>query len=459
MSHSLKKINTTLFMANYFVAQPKKNNKKEPVTFIVERLDNQGQGVAYLNNKPVFIPSALPNEKVKAVITEQKSKYSKAKLLDILNVSADRVIPKCQHYQQCGGCDLQHVARDKQLDFKETQLQELFSRQSIKQSLPWQQRLLADAWHYRRKARIGVQYNKQGQATVGFRRRGSNQLQPIKKCMILTTDLAEIFQPLLHTINQLSQSKSIGHIEVNSSNYTPLNQPLVTVIIRQLKPLNEQDKNHWLQAATLYNWHIIIDEGQNSYPLTAENTLYYKPNDKVKIKFQPNDFIQVNDKINQQMVRQAIAWLSLSASDTVLDLFCGLGNFSLPIAQYVKQVVGVEGVIEMVERAADNASENNIVNTEFFQADLNAQWLAKSWAQKGFTKVILDPARAGAFIAIEQLVKLKIVTILYISCDATSLAKDSKLLVEAGYSISKIALMDMFTHTKHSETMVLFELN
>ena len=445
-------------MANYFVAKPKKNNKKETVTLIVERIDNQGQGVAYFKKKPVFIEGVLPSEKVKVIITEQKSKYSKAKLLEVITQSVDRVMPKCQHYQQCGGCDLQHLACDKQLDFKESKLQELFSRQKISQCLPWQTRLVAKVWHYRRKARIGVQYNKQGQAIIGFRHRGSNQLQPLKKCTVLVQPLSELFLPLQYIINQLTQSKAIGHIEVIYSKNI-IGSEKVTLVIRQLKMLNEQDKTLWLEAIQQYGWQIIIDEGKSSYALSVNNSLCYSLPNGIQINFQYNDFIQVNNDINQKMVEQALTWLALQKNDIVLDLFCGLGNFSLPIAKKVQQVVGIEGVKDMVKRAEQNANDNSITNAEFFQADLNASWLANNWAEKAFTKVVLDPARAGAFAAIEQLLTLKIPTILYVSCDASTLAQDSKLLIEAGYQIAKIGLMDMFTHTKHSETMVLFELN
>ncbi len=444
-------------MPNYFVAKPKKTNLKEAITFTIDYLDAQGNGVAYWQNKKVFIQGALVQETVKAKIIEQKSKFIKAKLVEVLTPSADRLPAKCQHYQQCGGCDLQHLTQSKQLEFKASKLQELFNREGITQILPWQESLSAKTWHYRRKARIGVQFTKQGKAIIGFRRRGSNQLQPIKQCVILVAPLASIFQPLQSIIDQLTQLKSIGHVEVI---YSEINheQQGVTLVIRQLKALNHLDRQHWLNAAKQYNWQIIIDEGKNSYALTAVNSLSYHLESTLNITFQFNDFIQVNDQINQQMIKQALAWLAPQQKDVVLDLFCGLGNFSLPIAQYVDQVIGIEGVQDMVKRATINAKYNNIDNATFFQADLNSSWLAQHWAQQCFTKAILDPARAGAYTAVEQLVTLKIATILYISCDATTLARDTKLLINAGYKIVKIALMDMFTHTKHSETMVLFKL-
>lgn len=445
-------------MPNYFVAKPKKINLKEAVTLTVEHLDAQGNGVAYWQSKKVFIQGALAQEKVKAKIIEQKSKFIKAKLVEVITKSADRVMPKCQHYQQCGGCDLQHLARDKQLAFKRQKLTELFARYGIKQTLPWQPTLLGDEWHYRRKARLGVQYNKQGQATIGFRRRGSNQLQPLKRCVVLAKPLDELFPLLNQVVAQLSQSKSIGHIEAIVTQ-TQLAKPLVTLVIRQLKPLNEYDKKCWLDVAEQAQWQIIIDQGETCYALTPNMPLCYSLPHHLTIEFSHKDFIQVNEVVNEQMITQALHWLALKADDIVLDLFCGLGNFSLPIATQVKQVVGIEGVSDMVKRAKQNAVNNHVTNIEFYQADLNAPWLENTWARKAFTQAILDPARAGAYVAVEQLLQLQIGTILYVSCDPATLAKDSQLLIDAGYKITKIALMDMFTHTKHSETMVLFELH
>jgi len=442
-------------MANYFKAKPKKSKSTDEFNLTIERIDTNGQGVGFYNKKPIFVSGALPEELVRVHLTEQKSKFSKAKLLDVLVPSKDRAVVKCAHFQQCGGCDLQHLSVPAQLTFKQNKLIELFSRQKITQNLPWQAPIEGQEWQYRRKARIGVQYNKKGQATIGFRRQASNQLQVIKTCVVLVEPLNNIFTVLNDALGELTQSRSIGHVEVINSQVN-VGESLTTLVLRQLKPISTQDSAIWQTFENQHGWQILLDDGDSIKPLTKLKTLSFKVNSSISLNFNSDDFIQVNAEINQKMVEQAINWINPLSEDVVLDLFCGLGNFTLPLARHVKQVVGVEGVLNMVIRAQQNADLNNIENVEFFQADLNNPWLENSWVNKKYTKAILDPARAGALVAVEQLIQLNISEILYVSCDPTTLAIDSKKLIEAGYKISKIGLMDMFTHTKHSETMVLF---
>jgi len=442
-------------MANYFKVKPRKPIEQQAFSLTIERLDINGQGVGFYNKKPVFVSGALPKEKIKVQFIEQKSKFSKAKLLELIVPSKDRVAVQCAHFQQCGGCDLQHLAVEAQLTFKQNKLIELFNRQNITQNLPWQAPITGKIWHYRRKARIGVQYTKNGQVIIGFRRQASNQLQAIKKCVVLAEPLGDIFIELNRVFSELTQSQPIGHIEVITSQGKN-NQSLITLVLRQLKPFSVHDSDIWQKYAAKNNWQILLDDGSNVKPLINPQTINFKINEKITVNFDSDDFIQVNAEINQKMIEQAINWLNLSSDDVVLDLFCGLGNFTLPIAQQVKKTVGVEGVMNMVERAHKNAEYNNIFNVDFFQADLNDLWLENAWAKNPYTKAILDPARSGALVAIEQLILLNIKEILYVSCDPTTLAVDSEKLIEAGYKIIKIGLMDMFTHTKHSETMVLF---
>jgi len=203
-------------------------------------------------------------------------------------------------------------------------------------------------------------------------------------------------------------------------------------------------------------WGIFIDNGKQVEPLTPVRRLHYPLINNIEIDFEVQHFIQVNHDVNVKMVQQAITWLSLNCDDIVLDLFCGLGNFSLPIAKNVAHLVGIEGVQLMVDQADKNAKKNNINNCSFYQADLNSEWGEVSWAALKFNKVLLDPARAGAYEAVQQITKMNIAEILYVSCDPATLAKDSEYLIGQGYQIEKIALMEMFSQTKHIETMVLF---
>lgn len=441
-------------MANFFKESSKKPLSQKKATITVNRLDPQGCGVATMGKKPIFIEGVLPNEIAEVNIYQQNSKYAKAKLIKLVTVSSDRADVKCGHYYQCGGCNLQHMQYLPQLAFKQAQVAQLLSRQLPNVNLPWQLAITDDAWHYRRKARIGVQYNKKGDPIIGFRQRESNKLTEIKSCPILVTDFTDIFIQLREILPRVSGKNAIGHIEIVAANNN-------AIVVRQLSTITKKDQQLWQEFRQKNKYEIYIDDGKQVKPLLPEitdNTLSYSLNDKLVIEFSVDNFIQVNHKINKKMLEQAMAWLNLQPNDVVLDLFCGLGNFTLPIAQQVAKVVGIEGVQDMVERAQANAKSNGLDNCQFYQADLNNDWKNHDWALNKYSKALLDPARAGAYEALTQLVKSKIAILLYVSCDATSLARDAKLLIEHGYKIEKIAIIDMFSQTRHVETMIMFSL-
>lgn len=454
-------------MANFFKPKPTSRNVGQQILLTIDKLNDHGCGVGRYQKKPIFVEGSLPQEKVEVMVTEQKSKYFQGKLLSVKQESANRAEPKCKYFYRCGGCNLQHLHFDEHLDFKQKNVETLFSREGVlvkqEESLPWHPAITSQAYHYRRKARIGVQYNKKGEAIVGFRQKGTNQLVNINECVVLTPLLSKIFTPLKKLIATLSLSQSVGHIEV-------IDTDKVTVVVRQLKPINNTDTQLWQKAVQNNTWNVLIDNGETLLPLptlvsesalssTTMNTashLAYHLLDDIKITFNANDFIQVNHDVNTQMVEQAMQWLNLTPNDVVLDLFCGLGNFSLPIATQVKKVVGVEGLQGMVDKASFNAVQNKLGNCDFYQADLNSDWSYQPWFNSYYNKVLLDPARAGAWEAVHELVRLNIPTVLYVSCDPQTLARDAQYLISQGYTIKKIALMDMFSQTKHIETMVLF---
>jgi 23S rRNA (uracil1939-C5)-methyltransferase len=468
-------------MANFFkaVAKPKVSNKE--LTIGIDKLDINGVGIARWQNKPMFISGSLPDEIVKVRIVEQKNKYTRAKLLTIDKPSDKRVQPLCQHFGLCGGCDLQILNLDEQLLFKQKKVTELFSRSFSEQGLatkieqkdlPWQTPIKSTAWHYRRKARIGVQFDKKAQATIGFRQRSTNQLAAIKSCPVLVEPINTIFPLLKKLLAKLTVKSAIGHIEAIQADITDKHtkgtgkeENQVVLVVRQLRPMNEADITLWLSFAKKYNWFVIIDDGKKQQALTEGKSassaqLSYTLADGIKVNFASSDFIQINHQVNNAMIDQAMTWLNLLPTDNVLDLFCGLGNFSLALAKQTKSVVGVEGVQVMVDKATQNAQVNAIDNCQFYQADLNSDWLLTPWAnEQAFDKVLLDPARAGAEQAVSQIVTLKIPTVLYVSCDPATLARDSAILISKGYKLEKISIMDMFSQTKHVETMVLFTHN
>ncbi len=456
-------------MANFFKPSTKTQSTGKLISVEITRLDPNGCGVAIHQKKPIFIENTLVGEKVNAKIVKLKSKYSKANVSEILTSSPHRVEPKCSHFKQCGGCNIQHLNYSQHLPFKQQKVTDLFARNNMKGLLPWAESITGKQWHYRRKARIGVQYNKLGEPIVGFRQKKSNTLINIKSCPVLTESISDIFFELKNILKQLTLSQSVGHIEV-------IDTQCITIVIRQLIPLTDHDAQLWLNIAEKLQWQVYIDDGKSVVPLTPIAPLYYqlqlakhhssKTSETqsnhhslrydVTIQFEPKDFIQINHEINEKMIVQALQWLALKQSDIVLDLFCGLGNFSLPIAQNVEKVIGVEGMQSMVDKAIYNANTNGINNALFYQADLNNDWGSEPWVKLKYSKLLLDPARAGAYEALLQSIKLSIPTILYVSCDPVTLAKDSQLLQQNGYKIEKITIMDMFVHTKHIETMVLF---
>jgi 23S rRNA (uracil1939-C5)-methyltransferase len=457
-------------MAKIFKAIVKQKIENQLVTVRIDKLDMNGIAISRWNKKSLFIQGALPNEVVGVKVFEQKNKYARAKLLSIKEKSESRVDPRCSHFSVCGGCDLQMMDFDQQIAFKQDKITALFSRSELGNKaqlrLPWQKPIIDTPYNYRRKARIGVQFNKNHEATIGFRQKATNQLTAIKSCPVLVNSLSDIFIALKTLLTQLTVKSAIGHIEVIHSDITDSDKKN-TVVVRQLRRLNNHDIALWQDYATHHQWQVIIDNGKEYQPLLNDieekeqasriMPLSYKLINGLNITFSPSDFIQVNHNINNAMIEQALSWLALSKQDKVLDLFCGLGNFSLALAQQALSVVGVEGVQTMVDKATINAKQNGLDNCEFFQADLNSDWLDQHWAmQHSFNTVLLDPARAGAEQAVTQIVTLKIPIILYVSCDPATLARDSQILTSKGYKICKISLIDMFSQTKHVETMVLF---
>ncbi|MGL1956140.1 MAG: 23S rRNA (uracil(1939)-C(5))-methyltransferase RlmD [Colwellia sp.] len=461
-------------MANFFKANSSKQTTSkispETVTVSIDKLDLNGCGVGRYHKKPIFVDGALSDEIVDVRLIEQKNKYVRGKLLTIKTPSKHRAAVKCKHFTVCGGCDLQHLAFDQQLAFKQKKIIELFYRHDISSEiitdLPWQTAIVDKPWHYRRKARIGVQFTKKSHPIIGFRQKGTNQLAAIKSCPVLVEPLNNIFPILQALITQLTIKSAIGHIEIISSN------DLITLVVRQLKSLNKNDRQLWQDYAHKNSWNLILDNGKNLTPLSSCNDvdsnsknntgLSYALLDDITLNFSTNDFIQINEQVNVAMVQQALAWLQVSPNDKVLDLFCGLGNFSLAMAKKVNLVLGVEGVQAMVDKASINAKNNHIENCHFHQADLNSDWSNALWLNSflsahQFTKVLLDPARAGAEQAVMQISQLRIPSVLYVSCDPATLARDTQILLTQGYKIQKISLIDMFSQTKHIETMVLFE--
>lgn len=436
-------------MARFFQPKKKTQLNTKHQSLIIEKLDHHGAGMAYQNKKPIFVEGALPEEQVLAQLTESKSKFARAKLIKIQKASEQRIEPFCAHYHECGGCNMQHLSGEAQQEYKQQTLSQLMSKfagQSIDLDAP----IVGDSQGYRRRARVSIKLNKKTrQLEFGFRKKNSQDIVNVTHCPVLDVELDCLLEPLYQLLQGFSNQENIGHLELVKGDNTNV------IVLRHLKPLKQQEQQA-LEAfalqhqATLY----LMPEGDKLDRIVGESAYYLEAG--VKIPFEPNNFIQVNQKVNKEMVRQAIDWLDLTSQDRVLDLFCGLGNFSLPIAKQVTSVIGVEGVDIMVEKASYNAEVNQIDNASFYQANLEQDVSEQPWATKKFDKILLDPARAGASGIIEQISALGAGRVVYVSCNPATLARDSQSLLSQGYKLQKLGMLDMFPHTSHLESMALF---
>lgn len=442
-------------MAQFFKATPKNTPKNKYLkNILIEKLDHQGRGIATIQNKPLFIEGALIGERLDIEIIDNKKRFSKGIIKKIATASILRTEPLCQHYTECGGCHLQHCSNASQQKIKESGLKDLFKRFAKQNSVILEGAIFESEWAYRRTARFGLQFNKKSKMIeMGFRKKGTNELVDQKTCPVLLPQIEKLITPLKKLLNTLKTKAKLGHVELIDSDQG------VIVLLRHLENLTAEDcllvegfsEKHGL------SFYVQLNNNEINCIYGEEYLTYQLAEWDCTFNFSANDFLQVNEKVNQKMVSQALTWLELDPEDHVLDLFCGLGNFTLPIARTVKNVVGIEGVQHMVDRASFNAQLNKIENASFYQGDLSSENIMKAdWLASGFNKVLLDPARAGAYECMAFIIKLKPTHIVYVSCDPVTLARDSQQLFDAGYHLSKLGLLDMFPQTAHMESMALF---
>ncbi len=452
-------------MAQFFKAKPKSSKQlSAKQSFNVTQLDHLGAGIAQYQGKVVFIPGALPNETVQAQLVEQKKNYARAKLIKVDTQSPARVEPLCPHYHACGGCDLQHLSLDGQREHKSKALVDIMAKfaGAEGQLAP---ALIAEGWHYRRRARLATLFDKNTkQLSLGFRASSSSQVVAISSCVVLAKPLSDLIAPFSTLLNQLNAKSSLGHLELIEADNG------LFAVLRITKALNEKGVSKLAHFAEQHRIHISLQDNEGAFHGVRCEALNELPmpeyhllnttgatDQAVKLQFTPGNFVQVNSEINKAMVEQAMQWLNPEKGERILDLFCGMGNFSLPLAKMGAEVVGVEGVAEMVLQARNNAATNDLKNLTFFHGDLSADLSCEPWMGK-IDKLLLDPARAGAFESLQWLKKMKPRTVVYVSCNPASLGRDSAVLLERGYKLQKLGLIDMFPQTHHIEAMALFEL-
>ncbi|MEJ6122058.1 23S rRNA (uracil(1939)-C(5))-methyltransferase RlmD [Vibrio sp. 2-Bac 85] len=445
-------------MAQFFKAsRTNKQNNKVIKHCQIDKLDHQGRGMLFHQNKPLFVAGGLIGEVLDVSIEEDKKRYKKATILNIHKASELRINPHCEHYQECGGCHLQHIEQNAQIEIKQQGVLSLFERFAKHKPEQLEETLQSDAWAYRRCARFGVLFDKKTKKVqMGFRRSKSSELINQQICPVLKPALSQLILPIKALLNQLQGKAALGHVELVEAENT------VAVLLRHLKPLSEQDVQLIVAFSEQHQLQFYAQSSPTTITcLTTEQQLCYSlPEQDCQFGFNVDDFLQVNAVVNEKMVKQAMNWLALKETDQVLDLFCGLGNFTLPIAKIAKQVVGVEGIQKMVDRATDNAKHCQINNAQFYQADLSdLNALNAQWSKQDYNKVLLDPARAGAAECMEFVANKKPTHIVYVSCDPVTLARDSQLLLDQGYKLDKLGLIDMFPQTAHVESMALFIKN
>ena len=421
----------------------------------IETLSHEGRGISHFDNKIIFTRGALPGEKVIANRSLSRAKFEEADVVEILTSSPDRIEPKCAVYGICGGCSFQHLSSENQINAKQTWLRSAFMGQAKTEPKEWLDPLQVISWGYRRKARLGVRYvHKKEKVLVGFRERKSSFITVMERCEVLHPSLGDNLTVLGECIGKLSVKSQIPQIEVAIAQHDTI------LILRHLEPLTTEDEAVLRDCAEQLSitWYTQSGGMNTVKPLDkVVNLSYSLPEYKIEMAFLPTDFTQVNFELNQKMLSLALSLLELCNEDKVIDLFCGLGNFTLPIARYAKSVVGVEGDSGLIERAKDNAQRNGIENALFYKADLFEEVEGYEWFRgQTYNKALIDPARTGAIEIVKLLPKLGVERLVYVSCNPATLARDTAKLLELGYQLEKAGVMDMFPQTAHVESIALF---
>jgi 23S rRNA (uracil1939-C5)-methyltransferase len=421
---------------------------------VVASLSHEGAGIVHAG-KTAFIPGALPGENVRFRRSRRHRQYDEATLTALLTESPDRVTPRCAHFEICGGCALQHLSGDAQLRFKEGQLRDNLQRIARVAPERWLAPIPGPLFGYRRRARLGVRYvDRKERVLVGFRERSSSLIAAIERCEVLSPPVDGLISPLCALIDQLSIRRAVPQIEVAVADNA------VALVLRVLQPPSAQDVVHLQAFQTRHAVRLYLQSGgiESVRALDPEASMltYQLPDAAVELQFLPTDFIQVNAAVNHALVATALSLLELSPAARVLDLYCGLGNFSLPLARRAAHVVGVEADAGLVARARANARHNLIGNVEFHSADLSADVSQLPWARSSYSHVLIDPPRVGAREVLPLLARLAPARILYVSCHPATLARDVGILAhEHGYELLAAGVVDMFAHTAHVESIAL----
>ncbi|HPF26322.1 MAG: 23S rRNA (uracil(1939)-C(5))-methyltransferase RlmD [Steroidobacteraceae bacterium] len=424
---------------------------------VVTDLTHEAEGVVKAG-KTCFVAGALPGERVRFRRVRKCRQHDDGELEAVLEPSPQRVVPRCAHFGVCGGCALQHLEPGAQLAIKQRELRESLFRLGGVSPVEWLEPLAGPIWGYRRRARLSARYvRKKRRALVGFRERSAPYVADVQRCEVLAPPVGELLAPLADLLTSLDGRECIPQLEVAVSERD------VALIVRHLEPLAGADLQKLRDFEQQYGVRFYLQaRGPDTVRPLGDAPIvlqYGLPDFDLTLDFLPADFVQVNAAINRKLTSRAVELLGLLPDSRVLDLYCGLGNFTLPIARRTREVVGVEGDAGLIERACANAVRNGVGNARFHVADLAvAPDLRAPWLQGEYSHVLLDPPRVGAEAMLDVIARLAPRRIVYVSCHTGSLARDVGLLCGArGYRLLAAGVVDMFPHTTHAESIALLE--
>ena len=433
-----------------------------PFEALILELGHDGRGIARRPEghphagKPVRIAGALPGERVLARQVRRCRRFDEAEVVDVLDPAPARVVPRCPHFGVCGGCSLQHLAMEGQIGLKAGMLAAEFEAVGIHPEVVLPP-LSGHPWGYRRKGRLSVRrVEKKDRTLVGFRERDARFVAELHECHTAVPQVGMRLEALSRLVDGLEIRHAIAQIEFSAGD------DACALVFRNLEPLGERDRAAIVDFAREHGFAAFeqpggLDTVAPLWPLAPRLSFRLTPWD-VELAFGPLDFIQVNAALNERMIARALELLDVQPGDRVLDLFCGLGNFTLPLGRLAAEVVGVEGDPGLVERARANAAANGMGHLRFHAADLATDLAGQPWMGAGFDRLLLDPARAGALEVLAQLPLEGVRRIVYVSCNPASLARDAAHLVnERGWRLRSAGVMDMFPHTAHVESIAVFD--
>jgi len=422
---------------------------------LIESLDREGRGVTHVDGKAIFIEGALPGETVEFTAYRRKKRYESATVERVIHESSSRITPRCRYFGVCGGCKMQHLDHHAQVAAKQRVLEDALWHIGRLHPETVIEPVHGQAWRYRHRARLSVRWvEKKGGVLVGFREHHSSHVADMHACEVLPRGVSDLIDPLRSLLGDLSIRAKLPQIEV------AVGDAVTVLILRVLDAPTDADERKLRSFAETYGIQFWLqpsgpESARPFHPPNAPALAYMLPEFGVRIEFGPTDFTQVNRAVNEILVRRAIGYLDPRPGERVLDLFCGLGNFSLPVASRGGEVIGVEGSAQMVERARKNAAANGLV-AQFIAANLFDAGACAALPR--CDKLLLDPPREGAIEVVKALGAEAPWRVIYVSCDPATLARDAAMLVHAkGYRLMAAGIVNMFAHTAHVESMAVFE--